>query len=408
MGFKSGFDSSETTSTTVTSETILSASEGLQAGGTAIFSHATSIKASGSISAAGNVSGTADLTANRVSGSARGMTTLGTALFSHATSIKASGSITSATTLSGAGNIAVQSLTVNNANVIGSNLILGGVASLSGAGGINGSSLTIGNFEIVQQGGAVRAKTTVSGASSLAGAKLTINGSDIISQAKSIDNVTTITAAGNVTGAADLTVNRVSGSERGMTTLGTALFSNSTSIMTSGSVTFGSTIKQDNSTYGGVTRYTAAKTNLTLPKPNNTTEWVDTTLEIPANSALRYIFVEKTTPGVNSNGTLHLANIGARFGGVEPSGAQYEAYYGDWDVPGGSSGENGFNLEGAAGDPDYTGHKVIHFPVDGFSQQAVYTFARDLWIKVKAVGDASGGTAPVVSLFVAYDTYDLS
>ena len=175
-----------------------------------------------------------------------------------------------------------------------------------------------------------------------------------------------------------------------------------------GSVTFGTTIKQENSTYSGVTRHTVSKTNLTLPKPNNTTAWVDTTLEIPSRAALRYIFVEKTTPGVNSNGTLHLANFGARYGGVEPSGAQYEVYYGDWDVPGGSSGENGFNLEGAAGDPDYTGHRVFHFPVDGFSQQAVYTFARDLWIKVRAVGDASGGTAPVVSLFVTYDTYDLS
>ena len=188
-------------------------------------------------------------------------------------------------------------------------------------------------------------------------------------------------------------------------TIGTG---NPGTVTLTGSVTFDYTIKQDNSTYGGVTRHTSAKTNLTLPKPNNTTEWVDTTLEIPANSALVKIFMQKITPGVNSNGTLHIANWGARFGGVEPSGAQYEAYFGDWDVPGGSSGENGYNLEGAAGDPDYTGHQLFVLPFDGQSQQAVYTFARDLWIKVRAVGDASGGTAPVVSLFVVYDTYDLS
>ena len=117
MGFKSGFGSSETTSTTVTSETTVSSSEGLQAGGTAIFSHATSIKASGSISAAGNVSGTADLTANRVSGSARGMTTLGTALFSNSTSIKTSGSITMEGVLSSSDGITVGGDAIHTANV---------------------------------------------------------------------------------------------------------------------------------------------------------------------------------------------------------------------------------------------------------------------------------------------------
>ena len=91
-------------------------------------------------------------------------------------------------------------------------------------------------------GGAFTAQTTISGASSLAGAKLTINGSDIISQAKAIANVTTITAAGTISGAADLTVNRVSGSERGTSLLGPVILSNTSSaLIVSGNVGIGKT-----------------------------------------------------------------------------------------------------------------------------------------------------------------------
>ena len=176
---------------------------------------------------------------------------------------------------------------------------------------------------------------------------------------------------------------------------------------TSTSITSETTIKQDNLTYGGVTRVTVGVTSLTLPKPNNTSAWVDTTVNLPANSALRFIFLEKTTPGVNANGTLHLSNVAIRSGGTTPD-SDYDLFYGDWDVPGGESAENGYNLEGAAGDSDYTGHWAIHFPLDGTSGHAVWTQDNDIWLIVKAVGNASGGTAPVVSLFVVYDTYDLS
>ena len=176
---------------------------------------------------------------------------------------------------------------------------------------------------------------------------------------------------------------------------------------TSTSITSETSIKQDNTTYGGMTRHTVGVASLTLPKPNNTSTYVDTTVNIPAYSIIRYIFIEKTTPGVNSNGTLHLSNIAMRYGGTTPD-ADYDEYYNDWDVPGGSDRENGYNLEGAAGDPNYTGHHVINGVVDGKSGRAVFDYARDLWLKVKAVGDASGGTAPVVSLLVVYDTFDLS
>ena len=134
---------------------------------------------------------------------------------------------------------------------------------------------------------------------------------------------------------------------------------------------------------------------------------MDTTVNLPEYSVLRYMFLEKTTPGVNSNGSLHLSNVALRFGGTTPD-SDYDLYYNDWDVPGGSDRENGWNLEGAAGDSDYTGHWVIHFPVDGKSGQPAHTYPHDIWLKVKAVGNASGGTAPVVSLFVVYDTFDLS
>jgi len=166
-------------------------------------------------------------------------------------------------------------------------------------------------------------------------------------------------------------------------------------------------IKQDNATYGGVTRSTVGVATLTLPKPNNTSAWVDTTVNLPALSVLRYIFLEKTTPGVNGNGTLHLSNVAMRSGGTTPD-SDYDQFYSDWDVPGGGDKENGWNLEGAAGANDYTGHWVIHFPVDGSSARPAYTYAQDIWLKVKAVGNASGGTAPVVSLMVVYDTFDLS
>ena len=353
--------------------------------GAANFSN--NVAASGTLTAKGNVSGAADLTVNRISGSARGMTTLGSAIFSHATSIKASGSIAAATTvsgtqalqsakltingsdvitqakalgnvttISGASSLAGAKLTINGSDVITQAKALGNVTTISGAGALSAASLTINGTERVSQNGnatfvaltadtfdvreinntsvttttleivdkliiiasganasntnqagiqfggtsgssaissilwengnsrlssstalhvggaftghttisgasslagakltingsdiVTQAKalgnvTTISGASSLAGAKLTINGSDIVTQAKALGNVTTITAAGNISGAADLIANRITGSERGAVIAGTALFTNSTSIKASGSISAATTV----------------------------------------------------------------------------------------------------------------------------------------------------------------------
>ena len=245
--------------------------------GSDIVSQAKAIANVTTITAASTISGTSGLVANRISGSTRGMTTLGTAIFSHATSIKASGSISAATTLSGTAGLSAASLTINSKEVVGQGNILGvtignastisssaqlssakltiagsdiitqakniqSVGNISGSGQISGSSLRINGSVVATQAGALVAPTTVSGASSLAGAKLTINGSDIVSQAKAIANVTTIAAAGNITGAADLTVNRISGSERGTTLLGPVVLSNTgDALVVSGNVGIGKT-----------------------------------------------------------------------------------------------------------------------------------------------------------------------
>ena len=164
------------------------------------------------------------------------------------------------------------------------------------------------------------------------------------------------------------------------------------------------TIKLDDSTFGGITRCVDGVSSLTLPLPDNTSAYVDTTINLPAYSVIRYIFIKKTTPGVNSNGALYISNFAMRYGGATPD-SDYDEYYSDWDYPGGSSKENGYNLEYIA---DNTGHYVINGIVDGRSGRQAWDFARDLWLKITSTGDASGGTAPVVGVFVVYDTFDIS
>jgi len=166
------------------------------------------------------------------------------------------------------------------------------------------------------------------------------------------------------------------------------------------------TIKLDDSTFGAVTRGIDGISSLTLPIPNNTSDWVDTGVNLPAYGVLRYIFLKKTTPGVNSNGTLWVSNFGLKYSG-EPD-SDYEEYYGNYAAPGDYSGpENGYNLEGAVGDPEYTGHWIINGLAND-SVKAVYDYPRNLWLKITSTGDASGGTAPVVGVFVVYDTFDVS
>ncbi len=166
------------------------------------------------------------------------------------------------------------------------------------------------------------------------------------------------------------------------------------------------TLKHNDATWGGVTRNTSGISSLTLPKPNNTSEWIDTGVNIPAYACVRYIFIKKTTPGVNSNGTLWVSNFAMTYDSTPDS--DYEEYYGNYAAPGDYSGpENGYNLEGAAGDPNYTGHWVINGLAND-SVKAVYDYARNLWLKITSTGDASGGTAPVVSVLAVYDTFDVS
>ena len=164
------------------------------------------------------------------------------------------------TTVSGTTGLSSAKLTIDGSDIISQAKAIANVTTISGASDltvnrISGSTrgmTTLGtalftNSTSIKASGSIAAATTVSGTQALQSAKLTIDGSDVISQAKAIANVTTIS------GAADLTVNRISGSARGMTTLGTALFTNSTSIKTSGSVT----VTADAVTTGNVIDITA-------------------------------------------------------------------------------------------------------------------------------------------------------
>jgi len=173
------------------------------------------------------------------------------------------------------------------------------------------------------------------------------------------------------------------------------------------------TIKLDDSTFGGVTRCVDGISSLTLPLPDGSpaSEYVDTGINLPAFSVLRYIFIKKTTAGVNGNGTLWVSNFAMTYNAATPS-SDYDEYYGDYAAPGDYSGpENGYNLEGSATyqseEDSGTGHWVINGLAND-SVKAAVDYARDLFLKISATGDASGGTAPVVGVFVVYDLFDIS
>ena len=155
----------------------------------------------GVVTAAGNISGTADLTVNRISGSARGMTTLGSAIFSHGTSILASGSIASATTVSGASSLAGAKLTINAVDVITQAGAVIAPTTVSGAGSISGQDLYInGGSAIVSSTKQIGNVTNVSSSQSLASSKLTINGVDVATQAGALVAATTVSGAGAIHG----------------------------------------------------------------------------------------------------------------------------------------------------------------------------------------------------------------
>ena len=164
------------------------------------------------------------------------------------------------------------------------------------------------------------------------------------------------------------------------------------------------TLKFDDSTFGGITRCVDGVTSVTMPTPNATSAYVDTTINIPAYSITRYIFLKKTTPGANSSGAYWVSNI-AEAHSTETPDSNYDEFFGDWGYPG-DSVENGYNLEGAVGDPEFTGHWVIRGMTED-SGKIVPDFARDLYLKISTNG-GTPGTAAVLGIFVVYDTFDVS
>ena len=122
-------------------EVTVSGSAGMMMGGAANFSN--NVAVSGTLTVKGNVTGAADLTVNRISGSERGMTTLGTALFSNSTSIKASGSVSAATTLSGTQALQSAKLTINGVDVATQAGALVAPTTVSGAGSVSGQLMEV-------------------------------------------------------------------------------------------------------------------------------------------------------------------------------------------------------------------------------------------------------------------------
>ena len=213
---------------------------------------AKNTEVTGTLRASSNISGTADVNVHRISGSVRGMTTLGSAIFSHATSIKTSGSISSATTISGAASLSAASLTINAVERISQNgnaIFVALTADTLDVREINNTSVTTTTLEVADKliivaSGSNASNTNQAGVqfggtdgSNAISSILWENSNSRLSSSTAFYVGGAFAAAGNISGAADLTVNRISGSARGMTTLGSAIFSHATSIKASGSVT---------------------------------------------------------------------------------------------------------------------------------------------------------------------------
>ena len=212
---------------------------------------AKNTEVTGTLRASSNISGTADVNVHRISGSVRGMTTLGSAIFSHATSIKTSGSISSATTISGAASLSAASLTINGTERISQNgnaIFVALTADTLDVREINNTSVTTTTLEVADKliivaSGSNASNTNQAGVqfggtdgSNAISSILWENSNSRLSSSTAFYVGGAFAAAGNISGAADLTVNRISGSARGMTTLGSAIFSHATSIKASGSI----------------------------------------------------------------------------------------------------------------------------------------------------------------------------
>ena len=200
--------------TTTVSGTVSLASSKLTINGNDVITQA------GAGAFAGNISGTSDIIANRLSGAARGITVLGNAIFSNNMSV--SGGVVGATTLSGAGAVSAQSLTIGNKAIISQAGAIGNATTVSGASSLAGAKLTINGNDVITQAGNVAVPGDVSGAGDLKGAALTINGAEIITQAKVLQNVTFSPSA-------------LSGNVK-LNIFPTALFSNAASMKLSGTI----------------------------------------------------------------------------------------------------------------------------------------------------------------------------
>jgi hypothetical protein len=169
------------------------------------------------------------------------------------------------------------------------------------------------------------------------------------------------------------------------------------------------TLKHNDSTFGGMTRVTSGVSSVTMPVPNNTSAYVDTTINIPAYSITRYIFLKKSTVGANSSGAYWVSNIAEAHSSESPD-SNYDEFSGDWGYPGHGSVENGYNLEGSVTYVDESDTGTGHWVINGMtadSGKIVPDFARDLYLKISTNG-GTPGTAAVLGIFVVYDTFDVS
>ena len=129
------------------------------------------------------------------------------------------------------------------------------------------------------------------------------------------------------------------------------------------------TIKLDDSTFGGITRCVDGVTSVTMPTPNATSAYVDTTINIPAYSITRYIFLKKSTVGVNSSGAYWVSNI-AEAHSTETPDSNYDEFSGDWGYPGHGSVENGYNLEGSVSYVDESDTGTGHWVIRGMTENS--------------------------------------
>jgi len=162
-------------------------------------------------------------------------------------------------------------------------------------------------------------------------------------------------------------------------------------------------IIHDGSTFTSVTHGQAEKTSLTFPTPDADSAWTDTTIDLPAYSAIEYIMIKFTTNGVISGATsayfianwcIHNADEG------EGGGSNYGPWSSDFNSSTGIGLTNPFSAYGLG---TYTVYDVPW----GASYQLLYTSAKNLWVKTTTVGGAPD-TAAIMDIILGYKTFGTS